>query len=128
MADVEFAESAKLPPLVIQVEHARLVDAQPHVRHQPSDRVVACSRSELATPGQLLTPAGEQLVKLGFGWRNSHLRVDRHPWTVHLIDRTLDHSPSQLVQFDFVAELEELEVGHKHLRPGRPNQSRISCR
>lgn len=73
MADVQLAEPAQLPAHVVEVEHPRFVDPQADIRGQPGDRVVAGRRCELAAGGQFLVPPGEQLLDLGFRWRDPQL-------------------------------------------------------
>jgi len=117
VADVQLAEPAQLPPHVVQVQHPGLVDPQADVGGQPGGRVVTGRRGELAAGGQFPAPPGEQLLDLRLSRRDAQLRVDRGTRPVHLIQRALDHAAGQVVQFDLVPQLQELEVHRQRCRP-----------
>ncbi len=121
MADVQLAEPAQLPPHVIQVQHAGLVDPQADVGRQPGGGVVAGGRGEFAAGDQLAAPPGEQLLHLGLRGRHPQLRAGRSTRPVHLIQRALDHAAGQVMQLDLVPQLQELE---EHRHRGRPAGAR----
>ncbi|MGI5380580.1 hypothetical protein ACQEV2_41505 [Streptomyces sp. CA-251387] len=122
MADVELAEPAQLPPDVIQVEQSCLVDPQPHIGCQPGDRVVAGGRAELAAGDEFLAPSGEQFLDLRLAGRDAQLRFHRGPRPVHLVQRALDHTAGEVVQFDLVPQLKELEEHRQRPRPAGPGR------
>ncbi|WP_406498479.1 hypothetical protein [Streptomyces sp. NBC_00846] len=97
-----------------------LVDPQPHVGRQPGNGIVACGRAELAAGDEFLAPSGEQLLDLGFAGRDAQLRFHRGPWSVHLVQRALDDTAGEVVQFDLVPQFKELEEHRQCPRPAGP--------
>jgi hypothetical protein len=94
------------------------------LRHQPSRGVITRGGPELAARRQLTTPPSEQLSHLlSRGWDPQ----PGHPLAtgpVHLIDRALHHTASQVVDLNLVPQLHKLEVGLHRLRTRQPRARR----
>jgi hypothetical protein len=96
---------------------------QADVGLQPGGSVVPGSRGELPACRQFLAPPGKKLLDLPGRRRDPQLRVHRHPRPVHLVQRAFHDPARQVMQFNLVPQLQELE---EHRYRSRGLKGRVS--